>query len=584
MKIQLKQAYSFYQLGSRSNQEDARYPDSDKPEMKAPFFVVCDGVGGSDKGEVASGTVCRSFARSLENFDFSKEFTEADFDRVLAQAYADLEAVATDENRDMATTLTFVAFHAKGCFIAHIGDSRVYYVRKDKGIVYRTEDHSLVNALVKNGCITEEEALTHPDRNVITRAMGVKQGDKDYAKATLHNVSNVQPGDYVFLCSDGVLKNVTDQSIIDILSSVASDEEKRALQEWIAASEGHAALYEEIRKDFKEGRRRRLYTREEVEMQLAKFHRRNRNRKLWLIRRVGYAAAVVLVVGVAFCVSLYMKQPAEKMAAVEVTSVPEAGAQLILSSGELVDLDDRQEFAEENVRITRQHKELTYLNQDTVREREVRYNTLVIPRGGDFKVTLADGTIVWLNSCTRLRYPLDFKGDVREVFLEGEAYFEVAKDAKHPFVVRTADVDVRVLGTRFNLSAYEDDALVSTTLEEGSVEVSTPLGKQVIRPNEQLVFNVKEGKVDCRDVDASVYSAWKDGMFVFEDETLERIMKRLQMWYDVEVFFSSEDVKSCRFTGDLKRYDDFSRIVRMIEEVAGVSIQINGNCIIIGTK
>ena len=368
------------------------------------------------------------------------------------------------------------------------------------------------------------------------------------------------------------------------LAGMLPDEEKRALQEWIAASEGHAALYEEIRKDFKEGRRRRLYTREEVEMQLAKFHRRNRNRKLCLIRRVGYAAAVVLVVGVAFCVSLYMKQPAEKMAAVEVTSVPEAGAQLILSSGELVDLDDRQEFAEENVRITRQHKELTYLNQDTVREREVRYNTLVIPRGGDFKVTLADGTIVWLNSCTRLRYPLDFKGDVREVFLEGEAYFEVAKDAKHPFVVRTADVDVRVLGTRFNLSAYEDDALVSTTLEEGSVEVSTPLGKQVIRPNEQLVFNVKEGKVDCRDVDASVYSAWKDRMFIFEDETLERIMKRLQMWYDVEVFFSSEEVKSCRFTGDLKRYDDFSRIVRMIEEVAGVSIQINGNCIIIGTK
>ena len=240
------------------------------------------------------------------------------------------------------------------------------------------------------------------------------------------------------------------------LAGMLPDEEKRALQEWIAASEGHAALYEEIRKDFKEGRRRRLYTREEVEMQLAKFHRRNRNRKLWLIRRVGYAAAVVLVVGVAFCVSLYMKQPAEKMAAVEVTSVPEAGAQLILSSGELVDLDDRQEFAEENVRITRQHKELTYLNQDTVREREVRYNTLVISRGGDFKVTLADGTIVWLNSCTRLRYPLDFKGDVREVFLEGEAYFEVAKDAKHPFVVRTADVDVRVLGTRFNLSAYEE--------------------------------------------------------------------------------------------------------------------------------
>lgn len=228
MNIRLNQPYSFSQLGRRGNQEDSRYPDSDAPKGAQPFFVVCDGVGGSEKGEVASRTVCDAFGKALSGRDWSGQFTTADFEKVLDYAFSELKRVSTTENEGMATTLTFVAFHGGGCFIAHIGDSRVYYVRPGSGIVYRTEDHSLVNALVRAGVITEKEAETHPDRNVITRSVCVPDAEHERSSATVVNITDVRRGDYVLMCSDGVLKRLSDDAIVDIIGSDRSDAEKCA--------------------------------------------------------------------------------------------------------------------------------------------------------------------------------------------------------------------------------------------------------------------------------------------------------------------------------------------------------------------
>lgn len=228
MDIRLNQPYSFSQLGQRANQEDARFPDCDAPKDCRPFFVVCDGVGGNEKGEVASRTVCDAFGKALDGRDWSIPFTARDFEKALDFAFDELKRVSTPENMGMATTLTFVAFHAGGCFIAHIGDSRVYYVRPGSGIIYRTEDHSLVNALVRAGVITKEEAETHPDRNVITRSVCVPDAEQERSAATTVNISDVQPGDCVLMCSDGVLKRLSDDAITDILSKPASDAEKCA--------------------------------------------------------------------------------------------------------------------------------------------------------------------------------------------------------------------------------------------------------------------------------------------------------------------------------------------------------------------
>lgn len=227
MEIKLAQAYSFCQLGQRKNQEDARWPNTDIIDEKQRFFVVCDGVGGSEKGEVASSTVCHSIQEALSHADLSAMlFTNQDFSMVLDVAYDALDSKANRQTKDMATTMTFVCFHQGGCMMAHIGDSRIYQVRPGHGIIYRSEDHSLVNSLVHNGIITPEQAVNHPQSNVITRYMGPKETDRDRCMATVVNTKDIQKNDYFFLCSDGVLHNLSDEELVVILSSDKSNQEK----------------------------------------------------------------------------------------------------------------------------------------------------------------------------------------------------------------------------------------------------------------------------------------------------------------------------------------------------------------------
>ena len=226
MEIILNQPYSFCQLGKRGNQEDARFPDDNVPQGYKAAFVVCDGVGGQDKGEVASRTVADAFGEYIENIDLSKPFTDEDFSRSLGFAFDALQKRMNGDSKQMATTLTFVCFHSEGVFMAHIGDSRIYHIRPHVGILYQSEDHSLINALVHSGNITPEEAINHPQSNVITRCMGYVAPGQNRPTATTYNIKDVEAGDYFFLCSDGVLHKVDDSKLISILSSDNSDKDK----------------------------------------------------------------------------------------------------------------------------------------------------------------------------------------------------------------------------------------------------------------------------------------------------------------------------------------------------------------------
>ena len=261
MNIILSQSYSFCQLGIRDNQEDARYPDTDTTDNNQRFYIVCDGVGGSEKGELASHTVCDSFAASLKEFDFSDDFSNDAFGKALDRAYDALDKKAKGASKDMATTLTFVCFHGEGCTMAHIGDSRIYLIRPEEGILYRSDDHSLVNSMVHNGVITPEEAKDHPQQNIITRYMESVAKDENRCQATIIRWGNLKAGDYVFLCTDGVLHCLTDEELTDILSDplLNNEEKMRAISDkctdspdnntaWlisIAAIEGMADLSSE---------------------------------------------------------------------------------------------------------------------------------------------------------------------------------------------------------------------------------------------------------------------------------------------------------------------------------------------------
>lgn len=225
MKIEIKEPQWYWQKGNRENQEDALYPTH--YDEQHPFFVVCDGVGGNDCGEVASNLVCETFGEYLTGM-FVKGGTLdiKTFENVLTLIWEKLY-----DNRKisqtMATTLAFAAITSDGVFVAHIGDSRVYQIRPSEGIIFQTEDHSLVNELLKNKLITLEEAENHPKRNVITRCMNVQKNCRGYDEAIINIIRNVEAGDIFLICSDGVYDEIDDKNIAGILSEGISLSEKR---------------------------------------------------------------------------------------------------------------------------------------------------------------------------------------------------------------------------------------------------------------------------------------------------------------------------------------------------------------------
>ena len=230
MKFKIK-AYNLQELGQRTNQEDSLFPALGKSTSDDRLFVLCDGMGGHEKGEVASATVCATLSRViLSAWHPGEVLSDELFLQALSAAYDALDAKDNGEERKMGTTLTFLCLHASGATVAHIGDSRIYQLRpasknSPARMVFRTQDHSLVNDLVKIGEITEEEAKHHPQKNVITRAM---QPCQEYrAKADIAHLTDILPGDYFYMCSDGMLEEASDENILNIITKPnATDEQK----------------------------------------------------------------------------------------------------------------------------------------------------------------------------------------------------------------------------------------------------------------------------------------------------------------------------------------------------------------------
>lgn len=226
MIIEVDSIYSFHQLGERENQEDSRYPDEDNPSLERAAFAVCDGVGGCDKGEVASSTVCKKIGDLMCGHKNSDSFSDEDLKNILDQSYKALDDISDESNRGMGTTLTFLVLHSSGIMAAHIGDSRIYQIRPGEGIIYRSEDHSLVNALLRSGNLSPDKVKDHPKGNVITRCMNANDGTRDRDEATVVNLQDIAPGDYLLLCTDGVSGKIDEEDLIELYSSDQSDEEK----------------------------------------------------------------------------------------------------------------------------------------------------------------------------------------------------------------------------------------------------------------------------------------------------------------------------------------------------------------------
>lgn len=230
--------YALNEIGGRSNQEDSIFPAKGEANESTRLFLVCDGMGGHENGEVASGLVCSTFGAQLADVDH-EGFTVDMFLDALNEAYNALDREDPDPQsmRKMGTTLTFLHLNDHEVVVAHMGDSRIYHVRPSErnAVIYQSFDHSLVNELVRAEIITPEEALTHPRRNVITRAMQPNLDSRH--KADVRTFNDVQAGDYFFLCSDGVLESVSNDVLVEILRRDVSDLDKiEAIKALCAAS------------------------------------------------------------------------------------------------------------------------------------------------------------------------------------------------------------------------------------------------------------------------------------------------------------------------------------------------------------
>ncbi|MGJ1241029.1 FecR family protein [Sphingobacterium siyangense] len=220
--------------------------------------------------------------------------------------------------------------------------------------------------------------------------------------------------------------------------------------------------------------------------------------------------------------------------------------------------------------------QITFNVQDrSLKSFSEKMNSIVTPKGGQYKIILEDGTNIWLNAQSMLKFPERFAKDNRSVELVGEAYFEVAKNRNKPFIVRTKEQNVKVLGTHFNISSYADERIARTTLIEGSVSVSDNISHRsvVLKPGEQIL--ISGNSIAVKKVDTQVDVAWKEGDFIFKNENIESIMRKVSRWYQVDVDFISKK-EDITFSGMISKSNNLSAILTMLESTGQIKFKLTG--------
>jgi len=265
-------------------------------------------------------------------------------------------------------------------------------------------------------------------------------------------------------------------------------------------------------------------------------------------------------------------------------------AVLTLADGSVIVLDSVSNGMishQGNIKVEKLNRGLlayTKNGKQAISNNEVFFNTISTPRGGQYKVTLADGTKVWLNAASSIHFPVAFTGKERKVEITGEAYFEVAKDKSKPFKVKANSSEIEVLGTHFNVNAYDDEAEVKTTLLEGKVKVSAlslndTRSPQFLKPGEQATVN-KEGKINVKDhADTEEAVAWVNGYFQFKSADLKTILRQIARWYDVEIEYKGN--VNTHFTGQLTRNENVSKVLNELMLTGEVHFKIDGKKIIV---
>lgn len=313
-------------------------------------------------------------------------------------------------------------------------------------------------------------------------------------------------------------------------------------------------------------------------------------RPIWTNLALATSILLAITVGAMFLFTKYRATGNEEILAhIQEVKPGSVKARIEFDSGQIIELDKIQTgtILEENgVHIVKQKDgTIAYELKSNQDIHTPTYNTIITPRGGEYSVVLPDGSRVWLNTASRLRYPIAFNSKKREVELEGEAYFEVVqqntKEGKRiPFIVRTQEQELEVLGTSFNINSYNQNII--TTLVEGSVALTyaNTRQKQVLEPSQQSTYSKKEKRLSVAKVDPFYTIAWKSGKFAFNDASIYEVMEDIARWYDIEVNYQG-DLSSVRYSGTISRFEDFKQLLQIIEWTDLVTLKVDGRRITI---
>ena len=372
------------------------------------------------------------------------------------------------------------------------------------------------------------------------------------------------------------------------LGGTLTGEEEEKLECWLASSEKNRVWFERVTTEsyrIKKGKDSRSVNIEDGWKALENRRAMKQGKRLW-VSWVRYAAMFILPLVTAIFLYHRYYSHEDKVEIVQTITSGTSKAMLILADGLPVVLEQQQEKVlkeSDGTTINVMKEHISYEKMVNDDPGKLVYHELVIPRGGEFSLTLSDGTEVYMNADSKLRFPTKFGKNERVVELEGEAYFQVARDEKSPFIVKVSRMAIKVLGTEFNVSAYTEDSVIQTTLIRGSVEVSSEKSGEsvVLHPGEQSALNRQDHSLNVSTVDVSYAMAWKEGRLRFKEKPLSEVMKIISRWYDVEVVYEDEEVKDYPFGCNFNRHATIEPLLKVFEATGTIETRIDGRKILI---
>ena len=371
-----------------------------------------------------------------------------------------------------------------------------------------------------------------------------------------------------------------EQWIVEMLQGELDEEQRQKLESWLEEDPANRELLDKIREEkrWQGGIRQIAYFDDKMDWS-AVLQTSFRRRRVIRMYRACAVAGIVLLLGVG---GLFLMQKPEKTRVI-IARVQPHEVKLNTASGKSYSLDLAGDIITEETVLKSDGKKLMFEAREQANGK-VEWNTVDVPRGGTYNVELSDGTEVFLNAESILRFPNSFEeGTCREIWIDGEAYFKVKRDEAHPFVVHTGNIEVEVLGTEFNLMAYHQNPEEHVTLVRGKVKVRDceRRGEVVLTPGVQAVFDKDREIMTSQKVDVGYYTAWMEDLFAFRVTPFDEVMRILARWYDFEFFFQNPDVQDFIYSGKVARYATLNEVLDVFRQTGDLDFDVKDKVVIV---